>query len=191
MPSARRTLAILLVTALAAGACEAGPIVTGAPASGGSLPTASATPEPVEIPFARVAWPPTGSACDDPGYAGRLGRIEALDALTVRFRLCSPDGAFRARLAHPSLAVLDATTIDRIASDRDAGRTLAGTGPYRIESWSGDNVLLGLAAAPAADPTLLSTVVLGWDADAGRVPRPSWKRPWMASTPLAHGRPRP
>ena len=166
MPSARRTLAILLVLVLAAGACEAGPPVTEAPASGGSPPTAAATPAPVEIPFAPVAWPPTGSACDDPGYVGRLGRIEAPDALTVRFSLCSPDGAFRARLAHPSLAVLDATTIARIATDRGAGRTLAGTGPYRIESWTEDNVRLGIAT-PASDLTILSTVVLGWDADAG------------------------
>ena len=166
MPSSRRTLAILLVAALAAGACEAGPAVTEAPASGGSLPTAAATSTPTEIAFLHAAWPPTGSACDDPGYGGRLGRIQALDALTVRFTLCSPDGAFRARLAHPSLAVLDATTIARLAIDRDVGRTLAGTGPYRIEAWTRDNVRLGLAG-PGADLTLLDTVVLGWDAAAG------------------------
>ncbi len=165
MPSSRRTLAAFLVAALAAGACEPAPVATEAPASGGAPPSAAVTPAPTEIPFSPAAWPASGSACDDPAYGGRLGRIEALDALTIRFTLCSPDGAFRARLAHPSLAVLDATTVARLAADRGVARTLAGTGPYRIEAWTGDNVRLGLAAA-GSDAVGLGTVILGWGATA-------------------------
>lgn len=154
-----------LVAALAAGACAPAPVVSEAPASGGAPPSAAATPVPTEIPFSPAAWPASGSACDDPAYGGRLGRIEALDSLTIRFTLCSPDGAFRTRLAHPSLAILDATTVARLTADPEVARTLAGTGPYRIEAWAGDNVRLGLAA-PGSDASLLATVVLGWGATA-------------------------
>ncbi len=161
-----RGSAYLLAASLLLAACTPAPTESADPTSFGPSASPAATSTPTEIPFVPAAWPPTGSACDDPGYGGRLGRIQAPDALTVRFTLCSPDGAFRARLAHPSLAVLDATTIARLAIDRDVGRTLAGTGPYRIESWTRDNVRLGLAG-PGSEPTLLDTVVLGWDAAAG------------------------
>ena len=170
MPSPRRALAVLLAAALAIGACETGPVMTEAPTSSAS-PSAVATPVSTEVPFSPEAWPVAGSACEDPAYEGRVGRIEALDALTIRFTLCAPDGAFRTRLAHPSLAILDATTIVRLAADGSAGRTIAGTGAYRIEAWTADTVRLGLADADqagAADPAhgSLGTVIIGWSADA-------------------------
>ena len=164
MPSPRRTLVVLLAAALAGGACGSDPAVTEAPSAGDLATSPAATPAATEIAFAPSAWPAGGSACDDPAYTGRLGRIEAPDALTVVFRLCAPDGAFRTRLAHPSLAVVDATSIARLAAGGDAGRTVAGTGPYRIEAWSDANVELALAA-PGTEAGLLDTVVIGWDPD--------------------------
>ena len=161
MPLSCRALAVLLTAALVVGGCDPGPAVTEAPSSGGAEASAAATPLPTEIPFSAAAWPSTGSLCDDPAYGGRLGRIEALDVLTVRFTLCAPDGAFRTRLAHPSLAIVDATTIARLTADRDAARTIAGTGPYRIEAWTDDNVRLGLADT-GAGATGLGTVIVGW-----------------------------
>ena len=166
MPLSRRALAVLLTAGLAVGGCGPAPTATEAPSGSGPPASAAAPPVPTEIPFEPAAWPPAGSACEDPAYGGRLGRIEALDALTVRFTLCSPDGAFRTRLAHPSLAVVDATTIARLAADGNAGRTVAGTGPYRLGAWRGDNVELALAS-PATAGSLLETVVIGWEADAG------------------------
>jgi peptide/nickel transport system substrate-binding protein len=164
MPSPRRTLIVLLAAALAGGACGSDPSVTEVPSGGGPTTSPAATPAATEITFAPSAWPANGSACDDPAYLGRLGRIEAPDALTVVFSLCAPDGAFRTRLAHPSQAVVDATSIARLAAGGDAGRTVAGTGPYRIEGWREGNVELALAA-PGTDTGLLDTVVIGWQPD--------------------------
>ncbi len=160
-----RVFAVLLTAALAVVGCGPGPVVTEAPASYGPTATTTDAPVATEVHFSPVAWPSAGSACEGPGYGGLLGRIEALDALTVRFTLCSPDGAFRTRLSHPSLAVVDATTIARLADDEAAGRTVAGTGPYRLEAWHQDNVELALVS-PGTAGTLLETVVIGWEADA-------------------------
>ena len=181
MPSSRRTLIALLAAALVGGACGSDPAVTVAPSGGGPATPAPETPAATEIVFAPAVWPAAGSACDDPAYEGRIGRIEAPDALTVVFSLCAPDGAFRTRLAHPSLGVVDATSIARLAAGGSAGRTVAGTGPYRIAGWREDNVELALASpatspgpdaatAPGTDAgttgSLLDTVVIGWQADA-------------------------
>jgi ABC-type transport system substrate-binding protein len=150
---------------LLAGACGSAPSVTEVP-SGPAIaaPSGSTTTTP-EIPFVPAAWPPAGSACDDPGYTGRLGRIEALDATTVRFSLCAPDGAFRTRLSHPALSIADASWIGRLAVDPGAVRVVPGTGPYRIDAWGSDNVRLA-RVGPAAGGGL-GTVILRWDADPG------------------------
>ncbi len=165
MPSPHRTPIVLLAAALAVAACGSDPAVTMAPSGGGSTPAPAGTPAPTEMAFAASAWPSSGSACDDPGYAGRLGRIEAPDPQTVVFSLCAPDGAFRTRLAHPSLAIADATSIGRLAADPGTGPTVAGTGPYRVVAWGERDVELGLAAA-GADTGQLETVVIGWEPDA-------------------------
>jgi len=164
MPPSRRTLLVLLAAALAGGACGSDPAVTQAPSDSAHTGSPAATPAASEIAFAPAAWPVRGSACDDPAYHGRLGRIEAPDALTVVFTLCAPDGAFRTRLAHPSMAVVDASSIARLAAGGDAGRTPAGTGPYRVEAWRTDNVQLALTT-PATAKGLLGTVVIGWEPD--------------------------
>jgi peptide/nickel transport system substrate-binding protein len=158
MSPPRRILPALVSVLLVAGACGSSPVVTGPPASG-AVPVPSGGPPPTEIPFAPAAWPVAGSACGDPALGGRLGRIEAPDATTVRFTLCAPDGAFLARLAHPSLGIVDASWIARLAADRGAARGLPGTGPYRIDAWSADNVRLA-RADPAGGG--LATVVIRW-----------------------------
>jgi peptide/nickel transport system substrate-binding protein len=171
---AKPAVAALLAVALISGACSPSPAVTDAPGPdtappSGSIPptgSAAATPGPTELPFQRTAWPPDGSACGTPGYAGLLGRIEAVAARTVRFTLCAPDGAFLERLAHPALAILDTASVELLGRDRSSARSLAGTGPYRIEQWTpDDNVRLArVAPAPVRDAAL-ATVVLRWAAD--------------------------
>ncbi len=124
------------------------------------MPSASA------VPFTPAAWPARGSACGTAGYAGRIGRIQSLNALTIRFTLCAPDGAFLARIAHPALGILETATLERLAADPSAARSIAGTGPYRIDRWDagGDAILV----ASGSTPTPLSrtpTVIVRWSAD--------------------------
>lgn len=151
---------LLLLPAVIA-ACGDAPPPSASP-SVPELPSAPAPPAATEIPFAPEAWPAAGSACDTPGYEGRIGRIEAPDARTVRFVLCAPDGVFPARLAHPALGIVDATTVARLAADPSL-RGVPGAGPFRVETWTpGDNVRLArvVPAAGAAPPP--ETVILRW-----------------------------
>jgi len=149
-PTSRR-LPALLLAALLAGGCGGEPTPSPAP-SGDTVP---ATPAPTaafpERPYADAAWPAAGSACDLEGYEGLLGRIEATAPRTVRFTLCAPDGAFPARLAHPALGIIDAASVDAVAVDPTAARTVAGAGAFRVEAWSqeGEVRLERLAGAGA------------------------------------------
>ena len=59
----------------------------------------------------------------------------------MRFTLCAPDGAFPARLAHPSLGIIDAVTVDAVADDPDAARSVAGAGGFRVTAWADDGNL--------------------------------------------------
>ena len=195
MPTRRpASWAVVLITVAVLAACDAGPVVTGPPAVG------NPTPDPV----LRVAGAQRGrrSAARAGRRAGpraarratraTSGRIEATEARTVVFTLCAPDGAFLSRVAHPALGILDAATIAELATNPDSARSLAGTGPYRIDHWTpGQNVRLVRAGdASSAD---------GQGPDArphlGRRPDPAHHRPAVGDRrrdrrPGA-GRPRP
>ena len=197
MTTARRRLSALVLATLLAGACGGDPAVTPAPTAAGPSVAPSATPSLAdERPFAPTAWPVTGNACETPGYTGLLGRVEAVTARTVRFRLCRPDGAFPARLADPVAGIVDAAAVDAIAADPSVARLVAGAGLYRVDAWTaGDNVRLvrvdgagtaaaapsgGVATAPAAEPSSASpsgssgteaspppTIVIRWNTLSG------------------------
>ena len=159
-----RPLPTLVLAAILVAGCGPAPDTTPAPSGPASLASATPAPAATDVPFSSTAWPFDGSACGQPGYTGRIGRISAPDARTVTFTLCAPDGAFLARLAHPSLGIVDAAALDALAKDPAAGRTVAGAGPYRIAAWSTDNVRLervGTAGIDARSPT----VILRWAAD--------------------------
>jgi ABC-type transport system substrate-binding protein len=156
----------LVVVTLISAACGGDPEVT-APPSATPSPTPTPTPAIAEIPFATAAFPLSGSACDAEDYTGRLGRIEAVTARTVRFELCAPDAAFLARLAHPVAGVLDATSFATLARDPEVRHTLVGTGPYVVDRWvPGENVLLSRATPDAAPDAVTPVMVVAWDADA-------------------------
>jgi peptide/nickel transport system substrate-binding protein len=151
MTSMRRRMPALVLALLVAGACGNGPTITPGPSGGLASPTPTPLPAATERPFARVAWPAGGSACDLEGYTGRLGRVEAVGVRTVRFTLCGPDGAFPARLAHPALGIVDGTSVDLVGRDPGAAREVPGAGAFRVEAWTGgDNLRLARVAAPDA-----------------------------------------
>jgi ABC-type transport system substrate-binding protein len=166
MPRLRRAM-LVAATAFALLACDATPAPTAPP--GGVIPTpdaSAASPTATEAPFSATAWPEDGSACGIEGYRGEMGRIEATDARTVVFTLCAPDGAFLAKLAHPAMGILDTAALARLAADPATARSLAGTGPYRIDAWlPGENVRLVLSDPSTAGPGHVPTVVLRWAAD--------------------------
>ena len=168
MPTRRpASWAVILTAVVILAACDAGPVMTGPPAVGNPTSAPSAgSPAPSEARFSPASWPASGSACGREGYRGNLGRIEATEARTVVFTLCAPDGAFLSRVAHPALGVLDAATIDELATDSGSARSLAGTGPYRIDQWTRDqNVRLVRAGDAASADARVPTLVLTWADD--------------------------
>jgi ABC-type transport system substrate-binding protein len=163
----RGVVPALVVVTLTTAACGGDPEVTAPPSAAPSPTTPTPTPAITEIPFAAATYPESGSACDIEGYTGRLGRVEAVNARTVRFELCAPDAAFLARLAHPVAAVLDSTSFATLARDPDLRPTLAGTGPYVVDRWvPGQNVLLSRAGTEAAPDAANPVIVMAWDPDA-------------------------
>jgi peptide/nickel transport system substrate-binding protein len=168
MTNARRLPAVLALLLAAISGCGPAPAETPvAPSAGGSGLKPMPTAAPSDIPFAPVAWPASGSACASStatGAGSRLGRVEAVDARTVVFTLCLPDGAFLARLAHPSMGIVDAADLARIAADPSAVRDVAGHGSYRVAQWGADNVELARVGA-ASSSAAAQTLILRWNAD--------------------------
>ena len=184
MSPIRRRLPAVALVALVVAACgdvaPRTPWPSGDPAASG----AAGIPVAPERPFETEVWPTAGSACDLPGYEGRIGQIEAVSARTIRFTLCAPDGAFLTRLAHPAMGVIDSTSVDIVAADPAAARLVPGAGQFQVEAWAdGENVRLGRVAdgtleaatpAPASPATSGSrpatpasppvTIVLRWAA---------------------------
>jgi ABC-type transport system substrate-binding protein len=172
----RRTIPPALVVlavavALLSAACEPAPDATPTEQVMLPSPSAGASVPPDEVGFKPAAWPPAGSACDRPGYAGLMGRIEATTARTVRFTLCRPDAAFLTRIAHPALGILDTSSIERLTEDRSSATAIVGSGPYRIGGWTpGDNVRLVRVAEDSSPDVGVATVVLRWlSSPAGRL----------------------
>ncbi len=106
-------LSIAAATAMLLAACA-----PAAPAA----PTAAPAPAPTEAPAPTAATAATEAPappamrklmkveapnCD---YGGTMKAIEAVDELTVKFTLCSPDPAFPYKIAGDSFAILDAAT---------------------------------------------------------------------------------
>lgn len=174
MTNAHRLSAALALLLTALSACGPAPSETPVTPVTGSAATPTPTAVASDVPFAPTAWPTSGSACGSgaaPGAPGaasggsRLGRVQALDAKTVVFTLCVSDGAFLARLAQPSMGIVDAADLARIAENPASIRDVAGRGAYRVAQWGTDNVELVRvgAASPAATE---ATVILRWSADA-------------------------
>jgi len=166
--SRRRLLHALAAISILAASCAPAPVVTDAPpgATGRPIPSPTDSAGPSEVPFTAQAWPRRGTACDIPGYAGEMGRIEAVNARTVRFTLCMSDGAFPAKLAHPALGIFDAATLAAVGTDPGSARSAAGTGPYRVSHWddtAGDVILEAAGDAPS-DGARTPTIVLRWAA---------------------------
>ncbi len=163
MPVPHR-IAVLMVVFAVAAACAPAPSAALPAEPTGSLAAQPSPSSPAVSAFAAEAWPETGSACGTMGYLGSLGRIEALDARTIRFTLCGPDGAFLARIAHPSLGIVAAAALDQIAADRSSAAFVSGSGDWQIEARAGDNVRLVPAAGVKSKGT--AAVILRWAADA-------------------------
>ncbi len=75
-------------------------------------------------------------------YGGEIKAVEAVDAHTVKFTLCSSDVSFPAKLASPVLAVQDRDVLNEYQGDSLAlSANVNGTGAFRVKQQGEDEPL--------------------------------------------------
>jgi ABC-type transport system substrate-binding protein len=81
-------------------------------------------------------------AAPDCSYGGEFKSIEAVDASTVKFTLCTPDPAFLPKVAFAAFAIQDKDYLDANGGDSaKMSETPNGTGPYTVKEWvRGDHI---------------------------------------------------
>lgn len=99
-------------------------------------------------------------------YGGLLSAVEAIDANTVRFTLCSPDPAFPVKMANPAFAILDQ---DYLNTTQGATKTIStqpiGTGPYILDLFSSITVSLKKNPLYWGVPAKTGTISFNWNED--------------------------
>mgnify|MGYP000185605744 CR=1 FL=1 len=104
------------------------------------------------------------TSCD---YGGGFQSIEAVDELTVRFTLCTPDPAFPAKVAFTSFAILPSEYIESTGGTGDLVTAPIGTGPYMLENWElGSEIVLTRFEDYWGEPAIEPTMIFRWNAEA-------------------------
>lgn len=100
-------------------------------------------------------------------YGGLLKSIEAVDALTVKFTLCAPDGVFPLRVALTNFAIQSSEYLESTGGGIDLVMNPVGTGPYKLESWNqGSEIVLTRFDEYHGDVAIEPTVIFRWNAEA-------------------------
>jgi ABC-type transport system substrate-binding protein len=104
-------------------------------------------------------------SCD---YGGTIQSIAALDARTVQFVLCEPDGAFPQKVAFSSLGIQPSEHIEATGGGGDAlVRNPIGTGPYALAEWSaGNEIVLTRNDSYWGEPANEATGIFRWTSEA-------------------------
>ena len=167
-----RLMALLAVVALLVAACgddaeesTTTTAVSSTTTTGGDTTTTTAGTTTTAVPFEGLSY-----AAPDCTYGGEFSKIEAVDALTVRFELCFPDVAFRSKVAFSAFAIHSS---DYLEETGGGGDTLIsnpiGTGPYMLEQWDRGNQLI-LTKNPNywGEPAIAETLVFRWSTEAAQ-----------------------
>ncbi|RMF04657.1 MAG: peptide ABC transporter substrate-binding protein, partial [Chloroflexi bacterium] len=75
-------------------------------------------------------------------YGGLFKSIEAVDDMTVKFSLCSPDVAFPSKVAFTALNIHPSEYLEATGGTGDILEKPIGTGPYELVEWNkGDSIV--------------------------------------------------
>ncbi len=151
-----RFLALLAVLALLVAACGD---------DEGETTTTTGAPTTTAAPFEALSY-----SAPDCEYGGEFKTIEAVDALTVRFELCSPDVAFPSKVAFSAFGIQSAEYLEETGGGGDAlVSNPIGTGPYMLEQWDRGNQLI-MTRNPDywGTPGIADTIVFRWSAEAAQ-----------------------
>ena len=123
---------------------------------------------PTAVPPAATTAPAVQlmkKAAPDCSYGGLMKSIEAVDELTVKFTLCSPDGSFPSKIAFTSMNIQSAKHL------QDSGgkplESALGTGPYMVKEWvRGDHLTLVTNPNYWGEAPKTKTVIFKWNKEA-------------------------
>ena len=108
-------------------------------------------------------------AADSCDYGGKVSSIEAADPQTVVFTFCSPEPAFREKVAFTSFGIYPSEWLEEAATAAAEGNSEmlltapVGTGPYQVDDWlRGDSIVFSRFEEYWGDPAHAETAVLRW-----------------------------
>lgn len=105
-------------------------------------------------------------ACYTDGYSGEFLSIEAVDELTVKFKLCRPDPAFPSKVAFSAFSINSSDYLEATGGGGDLVDKPIGTGPYVLEEWKrGDSLVLKRNENYWGTPALMDRVVFRWNSE--------------------------
>ena len=99
-------------------------------------------------------------------YGGKIDTIEAVDELTVKFTMCSPDPAFPQKAAFTPFGIYPQEWLNTYANTEGQETLLSkpvGTGPFYLENWArGENITLKTYDTYWGDKPAYDTLVFRW-----------------------------
>jgi len=169
-------IVVLFSMVLSACATQATPteVVVEPPAT--AVPVVPTEVPPTEVPATEA--PPTEAppafeglslSAPDCDYGGLIKSIEAVDALTVKVSLCSPDPSFLQKVAFAAFPVYSAEYLEQTGGTGALLDTPVGTGPYMLGEWKkGDELVLVQNPTYWGDPAKTPTLVFRWSSEAAQ-----------------------
>jgi ABC-type transport system substrate-binding protein len=88
------------------------------------------------------AFAPTKVEAPNCDYGGEIKSIEAVDELTVKITLCTPDPAFPSKIAFSSFGIQPREYLASTGGKGDLLEKPIGTGPYYVAQWERGNQIV-------------------------------------------------
>ncbi len=142
---------VILFVILALAACQSSNKTSGE----------AVTPVPVFTPIRYAAV--------DCSYGGLFRSMEAVDAYTVRFELCSPEPAFLSKIAVEAFGIYPKAFLEKYAGTPTLLETPVGTGPYKVTDWKrGEELDLKRFDGYWGDKAKTTNLIFRWNSDASQ-----------------------
>jgi ABC-type transport system substrate-binding protein len=98
-----------------------------------------------------------------------MGKIQAVDNVTVKFTLCSPDVAFPSKVAFASFGIQSAAYLQKTGGGGDIITKPVGTGPYKLQTWDrGSQIVLARNDDYWGTKAKAKTAVFQWNSEAAQ-----------------------
>ena len=102
-------------------------------------------------------------------YGGLFKSIEAVDDMTVKFSLCSPDVAFPSKVAFTALNIHPSEYMEATGGTGDLLDQPIGTGPYELVEWNkGDSIVFKRFDDYWGEPAKTENLIFRWSSEGAQ-----------------------